>query len=106
MSIRDILELDNHRAIIAGDSRTALRLVAAQQFDLILVDMVMSGESGISILQSLEEIGNPAPVAVISALSDEKVKKRAFELGAISYLEKPVNIPTLQGLLSSIEHID
>ena len=103
LSLKDIVGLDGHAAVVTGDSRSALRLAASGEFDLILTDMVMPGESGISILQSLEEIGSPAPVVVISALSDEKVKKRALELGAAGYLEKPINIPALRSLLKSLQ---
>jgi len=103
LSLKDVLELEGYQAVAVSSCQAGLKLAASKQFDLIFLDMVMPGESGICALLSLKEAGSGTPVAVISAFDDELVKKRVAELGAVAFLEKPLNIPKLRQLLAAYQ---
>ena len=96
-----MLELERHQAVVVGDGCSGLRLAATGQFDLILLDMVMPGESGISVLLGLQEKGISTPVVVTDGLLNERIKRRAAELGAADFLNKPVGVYQLRTLLAA-----
>ena len=60
--------------------------------DLILLDMVMPGMNGFDVLEALAEqkMINKIPVILLSATEDDELIARAFKLGAVDYLRKPV----------------
>ncbi|HEY5989560.1 MAG TPA: response regulator [Streptosporangiaceae bacterium] len=75
----------------AGDADEAWREVAARVPDLVLLDVVMPGDSGLDLLERWR--GNPAtaamPVIMLSAKAREHDVERGFELGADDYVIKP-----------------
>ena len=76
-----------------GSGINALSLARRQQFDLILLDMIMPGLDGFQVLAKLKS--DPAfqelPVVMLSALDDENGIARSIEMGAEDYLAKPFN---------------
>jgi FixJ family two-component response regulator len=65
----------------------------------ILMDIRMPGTTGFDLQQELKERGIEIPVIVVSASDDEIPRKRAQELGAVSFFRKPVDD---QALLDAI----
>src|SRR6185436_10260951 len=80
----------------AADGREALALIAARQFDLVLLDLMMPNINGIQVLEALREQGRleSLPVIMVSASNEIAGVVRCIELGAEDYLTKPIN-PTL-----------
>lgn len=80
----------------AGDGEEALERLAAESFDLVLLDVMMPRRDGYGVLQQLKTDGRLAdlPVIVISANNEMDSVVRCIELGAVDYLQKPFN-PTL-----------
>lgn len=89
------LEHAGYQVVCANDGETALRLAADQIFDLILLDLLLPGMSGLDVLQHLKN--DPAtariPVVIISSLS-EKNREKLMAAGAEDYFEKNVLMPT------------
>jgi len=75
----------------ANDGEEALRSVAAEPPDLVLVDMLMPGMDGCQLTASLKQ--NPdtrhIPVILVSAMNDGATRKRALSSGAAAYITKP-----------------
>ena len=96
-SNRDVLERrltqNGHQVITAADGAAALDLATSQQFDLILLDLILPEMSGFEVLRRLKaaEQTNDVPVIVISALDELDSVVRCIEAGAEDYLSKPVN---------------
>lgn len=90
------LRRQQHDVVMAEDGREALGLLAAQAFDLILLDIMMPELNGYEVLEQLK--ADPRlryiPVIMISAIDDLESVVRCIELGAEDYLPKPFN-PTL-----------
>jgi type IV pilus assembly protein PilB len=85
-------------AVITADSGTAaLQILHDHKPELILLDVIMPGMDGYEVCARLQ--GNKElayiPVIFVSALGEEENKARAFALGAVDYLVKPVSAATL-----------
>ncbi len=66
----------------------ALALLSKEQFDLILLDLVMPKQDGFYVLTELNKVGNKTPVIVSSNLSQTEDIEKAKKLGAIDYFVK------------------
>lgn len=77
----------------ASGGREALAMIERTPFDLVLLDLMMPGMSGIDVLERLRSAGQLAalPVIMVSAASETDSVVRCIELGAEDYLTKPVN---------------
>lgn len=87
------LEKDGHVCVPVHDGETALARLAAEPFDLVLLDIVMSGVDGREVLRRIK--GDKAlrhlPVIMISALDQIERVAECIEWGAEDYLPKPFN---------------
>ncbi len=86
------LEKNGHTVSVAEDGHEALKILGAQSFDLVLLDLVMPGIDGFQVLEAMKNDSDlqSIPVIVISAVKDRESAKRCLELGAEDYLEKEV----------------
>ncbi len=73
----------------AADAAEARRKLAAIDFDLIVLDVMMPGEDGLSLTASLKRDASDVPVLLLTARSDGDDRVRGLEAGADDYLSKP-----------------
>ena len=73
---------------IASSGEEAIDLFKIGQFDLILLDLILPGISGIDVCMWIREQSD-VPIIVLSARTDEELKVRALDAGADDYLTKP-----------------
>jgi DNA-binding NtrC family response regulator len=83
---------------VAG-ARTA---IARENPDLILLDVVMPDEDGLSFLKWLREQGNELPVLMVSALDTAKTAVEALQLGAADYLVKGFELEELRQRVANL----
>ena len=76
------------RTTAAADCRDARSLLHRGKVDLILLDVMLPGETGLSLLRELRSI-NSAPVILLTAVSGEVDRVVGLELGAEDYICKP-----------------
>lgn len=90
--MKQILQND-YRLIFAKNGEEALRLTEQKKPDLILLDIMMPGMTGLEVCQQIKQ--NPqraaTPIIFVTALSDESDEAQGFELGAVDYISKPVS---------------
>ena len=79
------------RLRFATTRRKALELAKAEDFDLILSDVVMPGKDGLTLLEELKRQGVTAPVVMMSGQAHIEMAVRATRLGALDFLEKPIS---------------
>lgn len=95
--MKQILQNDYH-LIFAKNGGEALRLTEQKRPDLILLDIMMPGMTGIEVCKKLKE--NPSvasiPVIFVTALNDESDEAQGFEMGAVDYISKPVSAPIVR----------
>ena len=82
-----------HRCREAEDGMTALSMLRAERFDIVLLDLMMPGIDGYEVLTRIKQDPNLAniPVIMISAMDEIDTTARCIELGAADYLTKPFN---------------
>jgi len=70
----------------AGEAREAMRAIA---FDLLVLDVMMPGETGLSLTESLRKLNNQVPVLILSALAEPNDRINGLASGSDDYLGKP-----------------
>ncbi|MCJ8316784.1 MULTISPECIES: two-component system response regulator OmpR [Idiomarina] len=76
---------------VAQDSDQMDRLLTRENFHLMVLDLMLPGEDGLSICKRLRNEGNNIPVIMLTAKGDEVDRIIGLELGADDYLAKPFN---------------
>jgi DNA-binding response OmpR family regulator len=82
------LTRDGHEVTTVADGLTALELATQAPPDLVILDLMLPGISGLQVCRALREIG-PLPVIMLTARSDEGDRVAGLELGADDYVTKP-----------------
>lgn len=92
-SLIPFLAAEGYPADFAFDGNTAVDLALKGDFDLILLDIILPGMDGFSVLERLKKENNTAniPVIFISTSDDDSIYRKCFETGAMDYLKKPVS---------------
>lgn len=85
-------------AVAAVDGRQALQMLGTEEFDLILLDLMMPEMDGYEVLERLRssQRWSHIPVIVLSALEEVEGAVRCIQLGAEDYLPKPFNLVLLK----------
>ena len=86
--VRDTLARAGYQPVVTGEPEEALRLMAEERPELVLLDLMLPGTDGIELMQEILEIAD-VPVIFLSAYGREEQIARAFDLGAADYVVKP-----------------
>jgi len=89
------LEAEGYTVLAADNGRDGLALATAGRFDLVVLDLLLPGLSGLQVLRELHRERPGLPVLILSARSDLQTKLRGFELGASDYVPKPFSLDEL-----------
>jgi len=103
--IKDILEDVNYSTMLARSAAEAKVILAANHFDLILMDVWMPGQDGISLLSEWHSEGFDTPVVMMSGHAEPSDIVKAMRLGAVDFLKKPLHdfLPILRNIMTSDE---
>jgi class 3 adenylate cyclase/CheY-like chemotaxis protein len=87
------LEASGHRATTAKDGAEGLELIRSEEFDVVLLDVVMPTVDGYRVLEELKADTRfrHLPVVMVTAVDDVESAVRCIELGADDYLAKPID---------------
>ncbi|MDX2235346.1 MAG: response regulator transcription factor [Hyphomonadaceae bacterium] len=88
--LADVFTRAGFNAVAAGDAAAMDRVLEADGADLVVLDLMMPGEDGLSAARRLAARGWP-PVIMLSALGDDADRIVGLEVGADDYLAKPCN---------------
>jgi|TARA_R110002072_G_scaffold2069_2_gene17397 two-component system OmpR family response regulator len=95
------LEKNGFRATAARDAVEMDAKLAAGRFDLIVLDVMMPGEDGLSVCRRLSA-GGSAPILMLTALGEDTDRIVGLEIGADDYLPKPFNPRELLARIKAI----
>jgi len=91
--LRDLLKRflarEGYDVTSARDAASARKLMATMSFDLVILDVMMPGEDGLSLLKSLREKRQDTPVILLTARGLPAERIEGLKLGADDYLPKP-----------------
>ena len=86
--IRENLAKSGYDPVVTGEPEEALRLVADERPELVLLDLMLPGLDGIELMKDILEVAD-VPVIFLSAYGREEIVARAFDMGAADYVVKP-----------------
>ncbi|MFM1605850.1 MAG: response regulator [Candidatus Pseudothioglobus sp.] len=100
--IKDVLEDVNYTTVLARSAIEAKAIVAANSFDLILLDVWMPGQDGISLLSEWYSEGFSTPIVMMSGHAEPSDIVKAMKLGATDFLKKPLHdfLPILRNIMT------
>ena len=87
--INDYLIKNNFRVSTADNALRAREKIENIEFDLIVLDIMMPGESGLKLTDSLKKNNFKTPILLLSALGNPEDRIKGLEIGANDYLTKP-----------------
>jgi two-component system alkaline phosphatase synthesis response regulator PhoP len=96
------LTREGYEVIVASDGETALKAIRNQPLDLILLDVMLPGMSGVEVLRVLRREGISTPVVILSAKGDEIDRVVGLKVGADDYVTKPFSRPELLARIEAI----
>ena len=89
--LRRYLTENDFQVSMAQDAPSMNRLIQRQTFDLIILDLMLPGEDGLSIVRRLRGGGERTPIIMLTAKGDDVDRILGLEMGADDYLPKPFN---------------
>lgn len=92
-AVRSVLEAEGFRTLTAPDGPTARNLSRTRQPDLILLDVLMPGETGFETCAQLKSdpVTADIPIIFLSSLDDVQSKVAGLKIGGVDYIAKPVH---------------
>lgn len=87
---------------VCDDGNEAYQLAKATPYDLIVLDIMLPGRDGLSILRNLRREGNSVPVILLTARSEPFERVEGLEVGADDYLTKPFYIDELVARIRTV----
>ena len=99
--IRFSLEQDNMEVDCAYDGEEALEKLRANEYDMVLLDIMLPKLTGLEVCQQLREFSN-VPVIMLTAKGDDMDKIMGLEYGADDYITKPFNILEVKARIKAI----
>lgn len=84
-----LLEKNNYSADAVYDGTEALEYLAAENYDAVILDIMMPKMDGLTVLRKLRERGSHVPVLMLTAKSEVEDKVAGLDTGANDYLTKP-----------------
>ena len=88
-ALRALLRSAGFRVEIFGSAEEFLRSGQTSEFDSLVLDVRMSGMSGVELQEHLAASGSTVPIVFMTAHADASVRARALAAGAVDFLEKP-----------------
>ncbi len=101
-TMKDTLEDVNYQVELAEDAAQAKVIIKEKVFDLVMMDVWMPGQDGMSLLEEWVLEGFSTPVVMMSGHAEHQDVVKAIKLGAIDFLKKPLHdiLPLVRKLLS------
>ena len=91
-TMKDILEFEKHKVVLAENGRTGLDTALNEEFDLIFSDIKMPEMDGLELLDQLLEKEVEAPVVMISGHGNIGTAVECIKKGAFDFIEKPIDL--------------
>src|ERR1700675_3807356 len=94
-ALREGLEREKYEVVVAGTGEEGFYLVSAEEFDLVILDLMLPGRDGLQILSTLRKRGLLTPVLILTARDAIEDRVHGLDKGADDYLVKPFAFPEL-----------
>ncbi|MBE5932725.1 MAG: response regulator transcription factor [Lachnospiraceae bacterium] len=99
--IKFSLEQDDMQVDVAYDGEEAYEMAKANEYDIILLDIMLPGYTGLEVCQMIREFSD-VPIVMLTAKGDDMDKILGLEYGADDYITKPFNILEVKARIKAI----
>lgn len=96
----DILKIKGHEPIAAYSGEEGVEKVRSDSPDCVLMDIKMTGISGVEALKRMKAVVPDLPIVLVSAYATDALMAQAKQVGAYAVLSKPLNFPIILSFLS------
>jgi two-component system chemotaxis response regulator CheY len=101
--IKDLLTEMGHEVVgEAGDGDEAVKMFAEKKPELVLMDLIMPGKSGLDALKEIKATDAAAKVVMVTAVQQDPISQQLMESGATGILHKPFMYGELEAVLKQI----
>jgi DNA-binding response OmpR family regulator len=100
--IADALTFAGYEVLQAADGRHGCHDAVAREYDLLLLDLVLPGRSGLEILRDVRNTHPTLPVIILSARGEEHDRVTGLKLGADDYVVKPFSVDELLARIEAV----
>jgi two-component system, OmpR family, copper resistance phosphate regulon response regulator CusR len=94
-ALREGLEREKYEVVVAPTGEEGFFLVNAEEFDLVILDLMLPGRDGLQVLATLRKRGLQTPVLILTARDAIEDRVEGLDKGADDYLVKPFAFPEL-----------
>jgi DNA-binding response OmpR family regulator len=101
-AVVDALRSVGYRPVGVDDGEAGVEMAGRENFDLVLLDLILPGLGGLEVLAELRETQPATPVIILTALGEEADRVRGLKLGADDYVVKPFSV---RELLARVEAV-
>ena len=98
----DALEANEYHVMTADNGEDGMRMAVRVGYDLLLLDLVLPGHSGLEILAELRLTRPTVPVIILTAMGDETDRVKGLTLGADDYVVKPFSMKELLARVDAV----
>lgn len=100
--IKEGLEEQEYQTTVAYDGLSGEKAALEEDIDLVLLDLILPGKSGIDVCRAVKEKKPHLPILMLTAMSTTVDKVKGFDAGADDYLVKPFDFPELLARVRSL----
>lgn len=94
--LSDVLKGSGYAVDVVGDGAAAIAVLAAERFDIVVLDLNLPDMDGLEVLRNLRARQSGASVIVLSARGELDDRVRGLDLGADDYMTKPFDVDELE----------
>ena len=102
LTFRLALETDGYEVHEAASADEAMMGLKAERYDLVVLDLRLGEDNGLGVLAEMRQGGIQTPTLMITAYGSIRNAVRAMQLGAIDFLEKPIEPVALRQIVAEI----
>ncbi|MFO7445362.1 MAG: response regulator transcription factor [Ignavibacteriaceae bacterium] len=102
LGLKDNLEFEGYEVDFAEDGETGQKKILAENYNLVLLDVMLPKMSGFDVCKNIRKKGNTTPVILLTAKGEEIDKVLGLELGADDYVTKPFSLRELLARIKAV----
>ena len=102
LGLEDDLKMEGYDVEVTSDGDVASRRARETSFDLILLDIMLTGKDGFEVCRELRRHGVRTPILMLTAKTQEAEKVMGLELGADDYMTKPFGTRELRARIRAL----
>lgn len=102
--LEEFLQFKGYAPLKACSGNEALQSLSNKETDLVLLDILMPGMSGLEVLENVRKLYPDLPVIILTGVKDRRVVDDTFNMGAADFIPKPIDLDVLEQSISNNLH--